>query len=157
PTGLSKPELRVHTEQLKRMSPEAYWLTSRRVAAEFGQRINFAKPPGFSDRWWAEQERDAEINSLRRLLSPRPLPAQLARRRIWKNLVEADSFSCLKKACGRWARLPDIRAHGLTVFPQHVIDNAGMFLAMKCNKRFPRSSYGEMSRVEYFARGMAGI
>lgn len=157
PAGLSKADLRVAIDQLKRMSPEAYWLTTRRIAAEYGERINFAKPPNSVDRWWGEQERDTEIDSLKRLLRPRPLQAQLAHRKIWNDLVDADSFSRLKKACGRWARLPAIRAHGLTAFPQHITDNAGMFLAMKHNRRFPRSGYGDMSRVEYLARGMAGI
>ena len=155
--GLSKAELRVSIEQLKRMSAEEYLLTTRRVAAEFGESRKLGTPPTSMDRWWAEQERNTEIDSLRQLLNPRPLQAQLARKKIWTDLVRADSFSHLKKVCGRWARLPDIRTQGWTALPQHVIDNAGMFLAMKRNQRFPRSGYGDISRVEYLARGMAGI
>jgi hypothetical protein len=42
-------------------------------------------------------------------------------------------------------------------FPDHVVANAGQFLSMKQNKRFPTSAYGDNVRVEYLARGMAGV
>src|SRR6266852_4882514 len=136
PTGLTKAETRIFLEHLRRMSPEEYWLTGRRVAVEFGERLNLAKPPQWTDRLWAEQERNQEISSLRRVLNPSHLQAQLKRRKIWIDLVRAKTFSSLRKACGRWTRLPDIRARGLTPFCQHVLDNAGQFLVMKHNKRF---------------------
>src|SRR5215470_4565495 len=116
PSGLSKADLRVFIDQLKRMSPEEYWFTSRHIAAASGERINLARPPHSVDRWWAEQEKETEIDSLKRLLNPRPLQEQLSRRKIWDDLIQADSFSGLKKVCGRWARLPDVLASGSTVF-----------------------------------------
>jgi len=45
----------------------------------------------------------------------------------------------------------------MTVFPGHVLENAAQFLSMKCNKRFPRSKYSHDARIDYFARGMAGV
>lgn len=45
----------------------------------------------------------------------------------------------------------------MTSFPNHVLQNAAQFLSMKLNKRFPRSEYGDESRLEFLARGMAGV
>ena len=35
--------------------------------------------------------------------------------------------------------------------------NAAAFLSMKKNARFPRSTYADDARVDYLARGMAGV
>jgi len=158
PMGLPAAEIRRFIGQLKRMSPEQYWLTTRRVAAELqGGRIDLRRPPTRMDRWWAEGARDEETYWLERALNPLTIEAQARRRRIWDDLVRANMYAALRKACGRWARLPDVRAKGLVRFPSHILANAGQFFAMKRNKRFPTSSYGDDSRLEYLARGMAGV
>ena len=106
---------------------------------------------------WAEQERDGEVRWLERELKPPSIEARAARRKIWRDLVRADTYAALRKACGRWARLPDVRRSGMTCFPKHVLENAAQFLSMKRNQRFPRSNYGDEARVEYLSRGMAGV
>jgi hypothetical protein len=106
---------------------------------------------------WAESQRSEEIVWFERLLKPRRPEAEIAGRKIWKDLVRASTYADLRKACGRWSRLPAVLGAGLTPFPDHVRTNAAQFLAMKRNKRFPKSAYGDDSRVEFLARGMAGI
>jgi hypothetical protein len=144
-------------QQLKSLSAEQYWLTSRRVAAELGVSVNLKRPPTQTDVRWAQQERDQEIYWLERELNPPHIAARTKRRKIWNDLVLANTYSALRKACGRWARLPDVRTGGLTCFPEHVLTNAAQFLAMKQNKRFPGSGYADNARLEYFSRGMAGV
>jgi len=121
-----------------------------------GNRVNLARPPLQLDRWWAEQERDDEIRSLQRELNPPQAESQAKRRKIWDDLVKADTYSALRKACGRWAQLPDVWRTGMTAFPEHVAQNAAQFLSMKRNTRFPRSNYADDARIDYLARGMAG-
>ncbi len=156
PTGLTKAETRTFIEQLRRMSPNEYLLTTRRLAVYFGERGDLRRPPNPVERWWAEEQRDQEIRSLQNMHRSYLILTAAARRKIWADLIRADTYAALRKACGRWARLPDVRRTGLTPFPGHVLENAAQFLAMKRNKRFPRSSYGDDSRIEYLARGMAG-
>ena len=65
----------------------------------------------------------------------------------------------LKNVCEEWASLRDVRAQGLVVFPNHILANAREFLRMKRDKRFPKSDSPAVDegRLEYLARGMAGI
>lgn len=155
--GLTPIEVRKFITELKRMNPEHYWLTTRRVAVELGKPQNLNKPPLSIDLWWAESERDREIYSLEKGLRPRSIVALVKRRKIWLALLSAETHASLRKACGRWARLPDVRRDGLTCFPQHVVENSAQFLFMKCNRRFARSNYGDDSRLTYLAQGMAGV
>jgi hypothetical protein len=157
PSGLTKHELRSFIAQLKGMTPEHYWLTTKRLAAEMGNRVSLPRPPVEMDRTWAEQQRDDDVRSLRRELNPPDIEAQERRRKIWDDLVKADSFAALRKSCGRWAQLPDVRRAGTTSFPKHIMEDAAQFLALKRNARFPRSRYGDDSRIDYLARGMAGV
>ena len=157
PSGFTKQELRLFIFQLKRMTPEHYWLTTRRLSAEMGNRVNLARPPLEMDRWWAEHECADEIRCLQRELDPPKLEAQARRRKIWDDLVGAQTYAALRKACGRWAQLPNVRRSGMTAFPDHIIQNAAQFLQMKQNKRFPRSTYSDDARIDYLARGMAGV
>lgn len=46
---------------------------------------------------------------------------------------------------------------GTTPFPRHIARNAAAFLSMKKNARFPKSNYSDDARVNYLARGMAGV
>jgi hypothetical protein len=157
PMGLTPAELRTFIAQLKRMSAEQYWLTTRRVAVELGEAMNLKRPPLRMDLLWAEQERDEEVYRLERGLKPRSIEAQARRRKMWRALVGANTYAALRKVCGRWAQLPDVRRLGMTSFPQHVLENAAQFLFMKRNRRFPRSNYGDDARLDYLARGMAGV
>ena len=90
-------------------------------------------------------------------MKPKSIAAQVRRRKIWNDLVRATTYAALRKACGRWAQLPDVWRRGMTPFPQHIAENAAQFLFMKRDRRFPRSKYGDESRVEYLARGLAGV
>jgi len=157
PSGFAKQELRSFIAQLKRMTPEHYWLTSRHLSAEMGNAVNLARPPLEVDRWWAEQERDNEIRCLERESHPPETKAQVSRRKVWDDLIKADTYAALRRVCGRWAQLPDVWRRGMTAFPDHVVQNAAQFLSMKRNKRFPRSTYSDDARIDYLARGMAGV
>jgi hypothetical protein len=63
----------------------------------------------------------------------------------------------VKDACEQWKALNDVRAAGMTPFPDHVETNAKEFLRMKADSRFPHSTYADESRLEFLARGMAGV
>jgi len=134
PHGLSRTEMQTFIRRLKQMSAQEYWLTDRRLLVEAGQKANLAKPPTRFDLEWAEAQRAGEIRGLERMLAPFKIEAEVARRKIWNQLVNASTYAELRKACGRWAQLPDVRRTGLTPFPSHVIENAAHFLAMKKNR-----------------------
>jgi len=157
PLGFSPSELRALIARLKRMSPEEYWRTQGQFTRELGEKVNLKRPLRMVDLWSAERNLKQEIFWLERTLDPPKVQAQVRRRKIWEDLVRANTYSALRKACGRWSRMPDVRAAGLTPFPSHVTANAAQFLFMKRNQRFPRSHYGDNSRIEYLARGMAGV
>ena len=157
PTGLTRQELQSFIEQLKQMTPEHYWLTTQCLSVEMGRPVNLSRPPTSMDRWWAKRQKEDEIRSLRLELNPPGIEALDRRRKIWDDLVEADTYAALRKVCGRWSQLSDVRASGTTPFPRHVVRNAAAFLSMKQNSRFPRSTYGDDARVDYLARGMAGV
>jgi hypothetical protein len=157
PHGLSRGEMQAFINRLRQMSAQEYWLTDRRLLVEVGHKANLAKPPTFVDLQWAEGQRLGEIRGLERMLTPFKIEAEITRRKIWTQLVNSDTYAVLRKACGRWAQLQDVRRSGLTCFPSHVIEHAGQFLAMKKNNRFPHSSYADKARIDYLARGMAGV
>ena|SRR3984885_10200385 len=157
PTGLSRQELQSFIRQLKQMTAEHYWLTTQRLTAEMGYPVNLSRPPMSMDRRWAERQKEDEIRSLEMELNPPEIEALDKRRKIWEDLIEADTYSALRKACGRWARLSDVWRSGTTPFPRHIVRNAAAFLSMKQNARYPRSTYSDDARVDYLARGMAGV
>src|SRR5258708_2039078 len=66
--GLTPQEIRTFIDQLKRMTGDQYWLTTRYVAAKLGQKLNLSRPSTAMDRLWAEQERLTEIIELERAL-----------------------------------------------------------------------------------------
>ena len=151
-----KPKLRNIVTQLQNIKPEQYWLSIRRIARDEGEKINLNRPPSRADLEWAAKQLAQSIYWLKRELNPPAIRAQLARRKIWNDLISAENFAALKKACGRWARLPDIQG-STACFPKHIVLHADQFFRMKHNKRFPKSSYSNNSRIEYLARGMAGV
>jgi hypothetical protein len=139
------------------MSDDDYYLATRKLAAEFDPRMNLEKPPISVDLEWANSQRNEEILWLEGLLKPRLSKAQVAGAKIWKDLLKADTYADVRKVCGRWSRLPSVLGAGLTPVPEYVRANAAPFIAMKKNGRFPKSGYGDDSRIEFLARGMAGI
>lgn len=155
-SSVSVEETRKFIGLLAQLTGADYYLTTRRVAIEFGENVNLKRPPTGMDIWWAEDQLAEELYWLRSALKPIRIKAKSKRRKIWKDLVQANTYASLRKACGRWARLPDVRSAGLVCFPAHIIGNAAAFFSMKQNRRFPRSNYGDNSRLEYLARGMAG-
>ena len=157
PGGFTKQELREIILRLKQITPEHYWLTTRKLAGQVNKPVNLNRPPDDVQLWWAKQERDTEIRSLEKELNPPQPDGQVRRRKIWSDLVRASTYAALRKACGRWSQLPDVRSAGMTAFPEHIVTNAEQFLLMRRNKRFPRSAYGDDARIEYLARGMAGV
>jgi hypothetical protein len=156
-SGFTKQELRSYLGQLKRMTPEHYWLTARRLAVKRGVQQNIARPPLREDLEWAKQEMNDEIRWIERELNPPKPETQVRRRKVWDDLIKASSYAALRKVCGRWSRLPDVWRSGMTSFSSYVAQNAAGFLSMKRNKRFPRSAYGDNARIDYLARGMAGV
>jgi hypothetical protein len=90
-------------------------------------------------------------------LKPRKIHARAERQSIWDALVRARTGEAVRQACEQWEHLADVRAAGMAIYPAHVISNADAYLELKRNPRFPRSSYADDSRLEYLARGMAGV
>jgi hypothetical protein len=131
PIGLSRQELRSFIGQLKQMTPLHYWLTTQRLTAEMGHPVNLARPPMNIDLRWAESQKEDEIRSLQRELNPPGIEAADRRRKVWDDLVEAGTYAGVRKACGRWAQLSDVRRSGTTLFPRHIVRNAASFLSMK--------------------------
>jgi hypothetical protein len=156
-SGLTRSEASSFLAILKRMSNEDYYLATKKLTAEFDPRLNLEKPPTSVDRWWAESQRNEEILWLEGLLNPKRPKAEIAGRKIWRALLSANTYSDVRRVCGRWSRLPAVRGLGLTPFPDHVRTNAAQFIGMKRDKRFPKSDYSDDSRIEFLARGMAGI
>jgi len=106
----------------------------------------------------AEYQRQSQIAALERWLRPKETPARAERRKIWGTLTGCNtSATAIEQACAEWKRLPDVRAFGLTPFPDHVSANLEEFRRMKQHRRFPRSDSADDSRLEYLARGMAGL
>ena len=156
-SGLTRSEASVFLEKLKGMTPGDYYLATRRLMVEMGQPANLDKPPISMELEWAGSQRDEEIAWLEGLLNPRRPVAEIAGKKVWRDLLSTKTHSEVRKVCGRWSRLPTVIKAGLTPFPEHVKNNSTKFLEMKRNARFPTSSYSDDSRIEFLARGMAGL
>jgi hypothetical protein len=106
---------------------------------------------------FAEHERNAEIAALERWLKPKETPARAGRRQTWEVLANpAASIRAIEQACKEWKSLPDVRAHGVAVFADHVEANMEGFRRMKLEQRYPGPNADD-SRLEYLARGMSGL
>ena len=150
-------ELLSMIDQLTRMTAIGFWLATRRMYAMAGdESIDLRKPPSDVDRWFGQSWRNQEIFRLKRALRSRRIQAQSTRHKIWRDLTKANTYADLRKVCGRWARLPDVLAMGMTPFPQHVVTYAAQFFLMRRNERFPTAEYADNARMDYLARGMAG-
>jgi len=157
PSGFSRSELRTILARLKSMSAAEYWRVQQQMTTEFVENVDLERVPTKDEIQFADRDLKEEIYGLERTLIPRKIQAQLERRKIWDDLVRANTHDAIDKACERWSQLLDVRASGSTPFPEHIRAYVGPFLAMKRNRRFPRSNYGDDARIDYLARGMAGV
>jgi hypothetical protein len=164
PLHISRKQIRSWIERLKGMGEDEYLrineLAIEKIAGEKGEKIN---PTNETDSWvqrdWANGQKQSEIAELERYLNPSKIPLQAERRQLWNALWRAQTLPVLKNVCDQWVSLRDVRIHGLIAFPNHILANAREFLRMKKDKRFPKSDAVAVdeSRLEYVARGMAGI
>jgi len=157
PSGFPPTELRALLTRLNSMSAAEYWRVQQQTTSEFGETVDLKHVPTDVEIDFAKRDLKEEIYWIERSSIPQKIHAQIQRREIWDNLVRARSYAAVRKACEQWSKLSDVRASGLIPYPEHVGANAGQFLTMKRNSRFPRSSYGDDSRIDYLARGMAGV
>jgi len=151
PSGFAVSELREILARLKSMSAAEYWRVQQQMTSEFGERVDLEQTPTKVDIEFADRDLKEEIYGLERTLIPRKIHAQAQRREIWADLTRAKTNAAVQKACEQWGNLPDVRASGLMPFPEHVRANAGQFLSMKRNARFPRSNYGDDARIDYLS------
>jgi hypothetical protein len=164
PLTISPNRIRSWVDQMKGMDEDEYLrindLTCERISGErrAGQD-NLDEVDASVKRNWAAGQKQNEIAELERYLNPSKIPLDAERRELWKALWRAKTISALKKICNQWASLRDVRAQGLVTFPNHVLANAGEFLRMKQERRFPKSDSPAVdeARLEYLSRGMAGI
>jgi hypothetical protein len=157
PSGFPTSELRAILTRLKSMSAAEYWRVQQQMTSEFGESIDLEKVPTKLEIEFADMDLKEEIYWLERSSIPHKIHAQAQRREIWDNLIQARTHAAIRKACEQWSKLSDVRASRLIPYPEHVRANTGQFLSMKRNERFPRSNYGDDARIEYLARGMAGV
>jgi hypothetical protein len=108
-----------------------------------------------------------ELNALK----PHLIRQRQTRREIWNALVRARTLPALKDVCRKWEQLetrstlPRFVQMGAGAqwteprFParDYILENAKQFFAMKRGSRFPKSAYADDSRIDYLARGMAGV
>ena len=165
PLHISTKQIRLWIERLKGMDEDEFLrinrLTCERISGENDLNPNTPVQSEGQEmqRFWARSEKESEIAELEKYLNPKRIPMQAERRELWTNLVRARTLPVLKKVCEQWASLPDVRAKGLTSYPDHILANAREFFRMKRDPRFPKLDSPAMdeSRLEYVARGMAGI
>ncbi len=164
PLHITRKQIRSWIDRLRKMDVDEYLrtnaLTCAQISSEKGPNPDTVDEVDLSVRRdWATGQKETEVADLERYLNPSKILAEAERRQLWEALWRAQTLPALKKVCEQWASLGDVRAQGLVVFPRYVLANAREFLRMKQDKRFPRSDspYVDESRLEYLARGMAGI
>lgn len=156
PSGFPRSELVTILTRLKSMSGAEYWRVQQQMETEFAENVDLEQAPTRDQIEFAKHDLKEEIYWLERALNPKKIHVQAQRRKIWDDLINAETSVAVRKACERWSQLSDVRASAMTPFAEHVRANAKLFLLMKQNKRFPRSNYGDDARMDYLARGMAG-
>lgn len=157
PSRFPRSELLAIFAQLKSMSGAEYWRVQQQMEAEFTGNVDLEQAPTPDQIDFAKHDLKEEIYGLERALNPRKILAQVQRRKVWDDLIHAGTSADVRKACERWSQLSDVRASTMTPFVEHVRANGKLFLLMKQNKRFPVSNYGDDARMDYLARGMAGV
>jgi len=77
---------------------------------------------------------------------------------LWDALVRARTPGAVREVCRRWEKWLH-PGSGLQPYPQRLAEHATEFLKIMKDKRFPRSlrPSSDKKRLDYFARGMAGI
>jgi len=102
--------------------------------------------------WSFEQWKNDALAELAGL-KPKLIPYRQEGRELWNALIRTRTRFALKKTCLRWKELAKVR------FPayDYILNNAEQLFAMKRAPRFPSSSYADDSRIDYLARGMAGV
>jgi hypothetical protein len=164
PLHISPKQVRSWVDRLKPMDVDEYLkinqLTTEKIS---GKKDTSPGTVEERDLWvqreWARGQKANEIADLEKYLNPSKIPLERERRNLWDALWRAQTVPMLTKTCEEWASLRDVRGQGLAVFPNHVLANAREFLRMKQDIRFPKSDSPAVdeSRLEYLARGMAGI
>jgi hypothetical protein len=147
--GLTPQKIDAGIRLLKQTEPQE-------VVAIWEQRQGKLLKPTETYLRFAEDFIGERIATLEQL-KPRKIHARAERQAIWDALIRARKGEAVRRACEQWEHLADVRAAGMGIYPAYVVSNADAFLAMKRNRRFPRSAYAADSRLEYLARGMAGI
>jgi hypothetical protein len=164
PPYISRSQVQDWLRRLKGMD-DAEWLRiNEETCAEISRRDGSEKyqpTPKATNRdmslWWANGQRKQEIAELETYLNPKKIPEAMERKQLWENLWRARTIPVLKEICDKWAKLREVR-FGFPA-PDYILANAGEFLRMKRDKRFPKSDSPafDEARVDYLARGMAGI
>jgi hypothetical protein len=165
PLHVSRARVQDWIRRLKTMSDEQ-WLrineeTCNEISRRDGAKEEAQHATAATDRevtlWWAAGQRQEEIAELEKYLDPKKIPAAVERRQLWETLWRARTIAALKKVCTAWASLRDVRFSFPA--PQYILADAHEFVRMKRDKRFPKSDSPAFDepRLEYLARGMAGI
>lgn len=166
-SDLKKGDLRSRLTEIREMSVAQYWADFLR------RRPLLPKLPLAANLEQAKQLQADEIHSLSGWIEPKRIRARSGRAEIWRRLWQARSLSALEDACSQWKSLGEKAGRALAAgteldvdqsdytmanFPTLLLENAKDFLAMKRNVRFPAKHDGaDDSRLDYLARGMAGI
>ncbi len=164
PMGISKAQIQSWIQRLRGMSDDEFLEINRRTCERISGKPEPHDPRVEPEvhRQWASREKEEEIAELERYLHPRKIVAEAEHKEIWNSLWRAKRLSALKKACEVWAGLPDVRRDWRWGgYPKYVLDyGKKFFLKTKWrDPRFPKSDTVRLdeSRIEYLARGMAGI
>ncbi|MGB8540262.1 MAG: hypothetical protein WCD49_01370 [Candidatus Acidiferrales bacterium] len=149
---------RIRLEEMERSSIEEYCrkrFIDEGLTAEEAHELS-ANPKNLE---WAEKERTREIGWLKHNLQPKQIERTAKGREIWNNLISACTPAGLREATDNWARMRALKPGRSAYFPAdvHILASSKQFLYMKNNSRFPRSDSADDSRLEYLARGMAGV
>jgi hypothetical protein len=152
---LPRSRPKVGAKRLEERIRSAKAISPEEIAAHYRE--------GTSDvaRLFAEWDRDRLVDQLESL-RPRTtkdkerrafLMKSRERRDIWTKLWEAKSVEAVRVQCRRWRELPITNVR----FVDDVCENAGQFIRMTKNKRFPSGPHSDRARIVYLSRGMAGV
>lgn len=98
------------------------------------------------------------------------LASVVARRDIWKSLINSNSREEVRSACQRWKQFLDLSVSelgpqpktvlacydGLLTYPDLLHRYAVEFLNTTRDKRFPKAGYSDESQLTHISRGLAG-
>ena len=151
--------------QLERMSLAEYWADFLSQEPSRSRPADWQPPRLAAVKGHVESMRRDEIEWLKLRSDPERIKAQSAGHRVWDALWRARTLPTLAEACKQWIgfhrdarwepdRMPDV---GTNVYPTKILDHAQQFIAMKRDRRFPKSEQADSSRIDYLARGMAGL